>query len=229
VYTDTAAEPLMTHTVPVGFRQPALLDAVPDEATAEEILSFALTEFAGQITVTSSFQDTVLVDLALRLDPDVEIAFLDTGVHFPETLVLVDAVESRYGIRVLRLAPSPGAPAPTDGVDQCCYERKVKPLVRHLAHRRAWVTGVRRAESPSRSAAPALSWDDRFGVVKVNPLVTWNDEDVAAYEKERELLVNPLRRSGYGSVGCSPCTILGVGRDGRWAGTGRLECGLHHT
>ena len=195
---------------------------------AHAMLRFAVAEFGADLTVTSSFQDTVLVDLALRADAAVEIAFLDTGFHFPETLALVAAVEGRYGIKVVRLRPSHGSVAvPSGSGERCCLERKVEPLQRHLSRRRAWVTGVRRLEAPSRANAEAVSWDTRFRVVKINPLVDWTDDDVAGYERAQGLLVHPLRAVGYDSIGCDPCTEPGVGRTGRWSGTDRQECGLH--
>lgn len=197
------------------------------DVLAEAMIRFASAEFGAGLTVTSSFQDTVLVDLAVRTAAAVEIVFLDTGFHFEETLALIDAAERRYGINVMRLRPSATAARPWDSGEQCCQERKVEPLRCHLAGRRAWVTGVRRREAPSRANAEAVSWDARFGVVKINPLVDWADEDVAAYERARGLLIHPLRSIGYGSIGCASCTAPGAGREGRWAGTGRLECGLH--
>ena len=101
------------------------------------------------------------------------------------------------------------------------------PLERHLARQRAWVSGLRRAESPTRAAVEPVEWDAARGLVKVNPIARWSDEDVARYVAEHDIVVNPLRQQGYESIGCAPCTLPGRGRDGRWSGSDRLECGLH--
>ena len=113
------------------------------------------------------------------------------------------------------------------GTGACCEARKVAPLERHLVGRAAWVTGLRRAESPSRAGAATVEWDAGRGIVKVNPIAAWSDHDVERYIAEHDVIVNPLRDKGFDSIGCAPCTLPGSGRSGRWAGTGRLECGLH--
>ena len=123
--------------------------------------------------------------------------------------------------------PTTAAEAAKEGTEACCEARKVAPLERHLAGRAAWVTGLRRAESPSRARAATVEWDAGRGLVKVNPIVAWSDDDVDRYVAEHDIIVNPLRDKGFDSIGCAPCTQPGSGRDGRWAGTGRLECGLH--
>lgn len=210
---------------PIGFERLARLY---DGAPAREILAFAVAEFGADLTVTASMQDGVLVDLAARTHPGIEIAFLDTGFHFAETLETARRLEARYALNLVELKPGPGAADyRTHGIEACCAARKVGPLDRHLAGKRAWVTGLRRAESPTRAAARALEWDDRRGIVKVNPLVDWTDDDVEFYGRAHDVISNPLRDKGYGSIGCAPCTVPGAGRDGRWAGSGKLECGLH--
>jgi phosphoadenosine phosphosulfate reductase len=221
---------------PVDFRvppapRPAWFPAAARrlaDAPAGEVLAWAVATFGSDLTVASSMQDGVLVDLAVRADPGVEVAFLDTGFHFAETLETARRMEARYGLNLVRLVPDDEAPTyRTGGTEACCEARKVDPLDRHLANRAAWVTGLRRAESPSRAGASTLEWDAARGIVKINPIVAWSDEDVAAYVVAHDIIVNPLRDKGFDSIGCAPCTLPGAGRSGRWAGSDRLECGLH--
>jgi phosphoadenosine phosphosulfate reductase len=210
---------------PVWF--PAAARRLAD-APAGEVLAWAVATFGSGLTVASSMQDGVLVDLAVQADPAVEVVFLDTGFHFAETVETARRMEGRYGLNLVRLRPDDEAPTyRTHGTLACCDARKVDPLNQHLAQREAWVTGLRRAESPSRAGAATLEWDATRGLVKINPIVGWSDDDVAAYVAEHDIVVNPLRDSGFDSIGCAPCTQPGSGRSGRWAGTGRLECGLH--
>jgi len=198
------------------------------DASAAEVLAWAVASFGSDLTVACSMQDAVLIDLAVQADPDVEVVFLDTGFHFAETLETARRVRARYDLNLVTLRPAPDAAVyGTDGTDACCEARKVAPLERHLAGRAAWVTGLRRAESPSRAGAATVEWDAARGVVKVNPLVAWSDEDIERYVAEHDIIVNPLRAKGFDSIGCAPCTLPGAGRSGRWAGSGRLECGLH--
>jgi phosphoadenosine phosphosulfate reductase len=198
------------------------------DAPAGKVLGWAVATFGTDLTVASSMQDGVLVDLAVRADPDVEVVFLDTGFHFAETLETARRIQARYGLNLVTLRPDDDAPTfRTRGTDACCDARKVDPLERHLAKRAAWVTGLRRAESPSRAGSSTLEWDAARGIVKINPIVTWTDEDVAAYVAAHDIVVNPLRDKGFDSIGCAPCTLPGAGRSGRWAGSDRLECGLH--
>jgi phosphoadenosine phosphosulfate reductase len=198
------------------------------DAPAESVLSWAVATFGSGLTVACSMQDAVLVDLAVQVDPRVEVVFLDTGFHFDETLATAHLVQSRYDLHLVTLLPFDGAVTyDVAGTEACCAARKVAPLERHLAERAAWVTGLRRAESPSRTVAAPLEWDAARGMVKVNPIVSWSDDDVARYVADHNIIVNPLRQNGFDSIGCAPCTVPGRGRAGRWAGRGRLECGLH--
>jgi phosphoadenosine phosphosulfate reductase len=204
--------------------------ALPDfeAATAQEILAWAAAEFFPGITVACSMQDAVVVDLAWRIEPRIEVFFLETGFHFPETLETAEQVRRRYALPLTPLVPMPGAAVYSkDGIEACCRDRKVLPMERHLAGKRAWVTGLRRAESPSRANARAVEWDAGRGLVKVNPIVAWSDDDVERYCREHDVVRNPLRERGYASIGCWPCTLPGKGREGRWASTGKLECGIH--
>lgn len=198
------------------------------DAPAHKVLAWAVSTFGCDLAVACSMQDAVLVDMAVRADPDVEVVFLDTGFHFAETLDTARRIQAHYNLNLVTLRPDETAAVyRTDGTEACCEARKVAPLEQHLAERDAWVTGLRRAESPSRSGAATLEWDAARGVVKINPLVSWSDEDVAAYIEAHDIIVNPLRDKGFDSIGCAPCTLPGSGRSGRWAGSDRLECGLH--
>jgi phosphoadenosine phosphosulfate reductase len=197
-------------------------------ASAEEVLTWAFGEFFPDITVASSLQDTVLIDLAWRVEPRVQVFFLETGFHFEETLETADQVRSRYNIELVKVEPI-SAPRiwSEDGYAACCEDRKVIPMNNFLKGKRAWVTGLRRVEAPTRSGAKAVEWDEARGMVKINPIVDWSHEQVQSYIKEHDLIVNPLVAEGYESIGCAPCTVPGKGREGRWAGNGKIECGIH--
>jgi len=203
---------------------PAALEGAP----AGEILTWAIEAFFPDVVVACSMQDGVLVDLAVRIEPRIEVCFLETGFHFPETLQTARRLQERYRLNLVELRPADDAPVyALDGIEACCAARRVVPMDRYLAGKRAWVSGLRRAESPTRAQAQAVEWDARRGLVKVNPLVSWTDDEVARYAEEHDVVVNPLRGQGYDSIGCAPCTQPGAGREGRWEGTGKLECGLH--
>ena len=202
-----------------------------ETAPAEAVLEWAIARFGRRLVVASSFQDLVLVDLAARSDPGVEVVFLDTGAHFPETLQFVEDARHRYGLNLTVAVPGPEASSAPCGSADCCQRRKVAPLRKALAGRKAWVTGLRRVDAPTRATTPVVSWDERFGLAKVNPLAAWSDQEVAAYQAEHGLPLHPLVPLGYRSIGCAPTTRPVVkGEDpraGRWAGTGKVECGLH--
>jgi phosphoadenosine phosphosulfate reductase len=175
--------------------------------------------------------DAVLIDLAVKVEPSVEVVFIDTGYHFPETVQTLETVQRRYGLEVRVMGP-PSEPEEfwkTDPV-ACCSAYKVAQLDAALESKMAWMSGLRRAESPTRAGAPIVS-RDRRGLVKVNPLATWSDDDVGRYLAEHDVPVNPLVAKGYLSIGCWPCTRpVEEGehaRDGRWAGSDKTECGLH--
>jgi phosphoadenosine phosphosulfate reductase len=198
------------------------------DAAPAVVLAWAVAEFGSGLTVACSMQDGVLVDLAVRADPRIEVVFLDTGFHFGETLDTARRMQARYHLNLVTLRPEGRAATyGVDGTDACCAARKVAPLERHLSRRAAWVTGLRRAESPGRDGAATLQWDAARGMVKINPIVAWSDADVARYVSDHCIIANPLRDKGFESIGCEPCTVPGAGRAGRWAGTGRSECGLH--
>jgi phosphoadenosine phosphosulfate reductase len=201
-------------------------------APAEEVLGWAFATFGSRLAIASSMETGVLAHLAGRVAPGVDVLFLDTGYHFAETLGTRDAVAGAYDVTVVTLsAGRPDDRLYETDVDLCCKLRKVDPLDRALDAYDAWASGVRRAESPLRAGTPVVGWDAKRGKVKVNPLAAWTDADVAAYVEAHGVLVNPLLLDGYPSVGCAPCTRrVAPGddpRSGRWAGTGKTECGLH--
>ncbi|RTL62267.1 MAG: phosphoadenylyl-sulfate reductase [Pseudonocardiaceae bacterium] len=215
-------------------------DELGPDATAEQVLGWAADTFGDGLIVASNMQDAVLVDLAAKARPGVEILFLETGYHFAETIGTRDAVEATYDVRIVN-ASAEQSVAQQDqawGKDlfardpnQCCALRKVAPLEETLARYDAWVTGVRRVEAPTRATTPLVTYDDKFGLVKINPIAAWGDDDMDAYIAEHGILVNPLVAAGYPSIGCAPCTAKPLPgadpRSGRWAGTAKIECGLH--
>jgi phosphoadenosine phosphosulfate reductase len=209
-------------------------------APATEVIAWADKALGGRVVVASSMQDAVVIDLAAQVRPGIDVVFLDTGYHFAETLTLRDAVTSTYPVRLLNVQP--GRTVEEQDVDHgprlyerdpdlCCFLRKVTPLNTVLGLYDGWVTGLRRGETAARGAAARVEWDETRQMVKVNPIVDWTDEDVDSYIEERGILVNPLRRDGYGSIGCAPCTRRTAEgdnpRSGRWPGSGKTECGIH--
>jgi len=199
-----------------------------ESLTAEEILAEAISDHHPRLALACSFQkeETVLVHMMLSLVPDARVFAIDTGVLFPETYETWRALEQRTGVKVEVFdAVSPGG-APWSA-SRCCGERKVAALERALDGLDAWVTGLRREQSPTRSAAPKLGWDDAHGLFKASPLADWSEDRVWRYIADHDLPYNPLHDRGYASIGCAPCTLPGDGREGRWAGQDRTECGLH--
>ncbi|MEU6106779.1 phosphoadenylyl-sulfate reductase [Streptomyces albidoflavus] len=211
-----------------------------EEAPALEIVRWAADTFGERFCVTSSMEDAVVAHLASRVRPGVDVVFLDTGYHFPETIGTRDAVEAVLDVNVLTLTPRQsvaeqdaeyGPKLHDRDPDLCCALRKVKPLEEGLSGYAAWATGLRRDESPTRANTPVVGWDARRHKVKVSPIARWTQDDVDAYVARYGVLTNPLLTDGYASVGCAPCTRrVAAGEDaraGRWAGTGKTECGLH--
>ena len=209
----------------------AQIDARLAHAPASKAIEWAVERFGRDLVLAASFQDVVLIDLAVKVDPAIEVVFCDTEAHFPETLAFVDEVRARYGLRLTVTKPGPGSGEWPCGTLRCCELRKVEPLRRVLGDKRAWLTALKRVDAPTRAHAPVVGWDAVFGVVKVNPLAAWTDEDVDGYLKDHGLPVHPLVPKGYLSIGCAPTTRpVAHGEDaraGRWAGTGKTECGLH--
>ena len=204
--------------------------APPDleSLSAEELLAFAVERFHPKLVCACSFQkeESVLLDMLLALAPDARVFTIDTGVLFPETLSTWRAFEERWGVRVeVHDARSPDGRPWT--AERCCSTEKVAALERALGGADAWITGIRREQAPTRAAAPKLEWDSARAMWKVNPLADWSERDLWARIHERGLPYHPLHDRGYASVGCAPCTRPGTGREGRWAGQDKTECGLH--
>jgi phosphoadenosine phosphosulfate reductase len=210
------------------------------DATAEELLRWVDENFGGNYVVASNMQDAVLVEMAAKVRPGVDVLFLDTGYHFAETIGTRDAVEAVYGVNVINVTPEHTVAQQDELVGKdlfasdparCCNLRKVQPLSKALKGYSAWVTGIRRVEAPTRANAPLISFDEAFGLVKVNPIAAWSDDDMQAYIEANGILVNPLVDEGYPSIGCAPCTQKPAEgadpRSGRWAGLAKTECGLH--
>jgi phosphoadenosine phosphosulfate reductase len=202
-----------------------------ETAPASAVIRWAADTFGDALVLAASFEDVVLVDLATKVDPRMEVVFLDTEEHFPETLTFVEEVRARYDLNLTVTKPGAESVAHPCGTDLCCQFRKVEPLRRATSGKSAWLTSLRRSDGPTRADAPIVSWDHGFGLVKINPLARWTDDDVASYLKDHDLPVHPLITRGYRSIGCAPTTrpvTDGEGaRAGRWAGTDKSECGLH--
>lgn len=217
------------------------------EATPEELLTWTARTFGSDFVVASNMQDAALIDLACstidRADLDgekVKVLFLDTGYHFAETLGTRDAAEEIYDIDLINVTPEHtvaeqdqlvGRNLFASNPGECCRLRKVVPLRSTLSNYSAWVTGIRRVEAPTRAHAPLISFDEGFGLVKINPIAAWSDEQMNDYINARGVIVNPLVDEGYPSIGCAPCTAKPAPgadpRSGRWAGSTKTECGLH--
>lgn len=198
---------------------------------ASRIIEWAVDSFAPHLALTASMTDAVLIDLAVRVDPAIEVVFIDTGYHFPETLDTVEQVRRRYGLNMrIMTVQRQNEPLWQADPENCCSAVKVGQLDRALAGKAAWMSGLRRAEADSRITAPIVARDLR-GLVKVNPIAMWSDLDVAGYIADHEVIVNPLLAQGFPSIGCQPCTQRPTDpddpRSGRWAGLDRTECGLH--
>ena len=209
-------------------------------APAEVIIEWAVATFGERFAITSSMGDAVLAHLASQVAPGVDVVFLDTGYHFAETIGTRDAVEATLPVNLISITPvqsvaeqdaTYGKDLFSSDPDLCCALRKVKPLEDALAGYDAWATGLRRDETRNRVIAPVIGWDESKRKVKVSPLARWTAEDVDRYIDENNVLVNPLQFDGYPSIGCWPCTRrVAPGddpRSGRWAGTGKTECGIH--
>jgi phosphoadenosine phosphosulfate reductase len=209
-------------------------------APAQDVIAWAVRTFGDRVCITSSMTDAVIIHLAAAVKPGIDVVFLDTGYHFPETLGTRDAVAATYPVTLINVTPSRtvaeqdaelGPRLYGRNPDLCCYLRKVIPLERALDPYDAWITGVRREETDARSDTQVVEWDAKRAMVKVNPIAAWTQDQVDAYIAEHGVLVNPLVDEGYPSIGCATCTLpVKPGahpRSGRWAGTSKTECGLH--
>lgn len=226
-------------------RSPEALERISPELEAlgaQEIVRWAVQQYPHGLVLASSFgaEDMVLIDMLTRLDRHPTIFYLDTSLLFPETYELIRRAEVRYGFQAVRVAadlsvedkgrqygPALWSTAP----DQCCYIRKVLPLKNYLKDQSAWITGIRRDQTPVRKNSPVVGFDQNHGLVKINPLAAWTHKDVFRYLVKNNVPYNPLHDMGYPSIGCVPCTqSVNPGDDpraGRWAGQEKTECGLH--
>jgi phosphoadenosine phosphosulfate reductase len=228
-------------------RDPAELEALAtkagrelENATATEIVQWAVDTFGERFCVTSSMQETALSHLVSTVRPGVDVVFLDTGYHFAETVGTADAASVTIPINLVTVRPRQtvaeqdatlGADLFARNPDLCCQLRKVAPLERALQAYDAWATGIRRDEGPDRADTPVVAWDARRGKVKIAPLARWTQEDLDTYIADNGVMTNPLLHDGYPSIGCWPCTRrVAPGEDprsGRWAGLSKTECGIH--
>lgn len=218
----------------------AEVNARLEHASAEHIADWAVATFGKDLAVAASMQDTILPHLfGTRLN-GIDVVFLETGYHFPETIATRDEAARRLPITIVNATPAQtvaeqdaehGARLHDRDPNLCCALRKVEPLRLALQGYSAWVTGARRADAVTRSELPVVSWDAKHGLVKINPLALWDDDKVEQYQVQYDLPRNPLVAQGYPSIGCAPCTRkVAPGEDprsGRWAGQDKTECGIH--
>lgn len=221
----------MVSEQPMSTEDLALLSKEFEHSPASTVIRWATGAFGDSLVLAASFEDIVLIDLATKVAPDIEVVFLDTEAHFPETLAFVEEVRARYDLNLTVTRPGPDAAAHPCGSAQCCQFRKVEPLKKALTGKAGWLTSLKRADGPTRADTPIVGWDVNFGLVKVNPMATWTDDDVASYLADHDLPAHPLWSQGYRSIGCAPTTRpVAEGEDaraGRWAGLDKTECGLH--
>ena len=235
--TTAVVQPTPELAVEADARFEGIADPV-EQALA--VLTWAGETFGDQFAITSSMADGLLAHLASRAVPGVNVVFLDTGYHFAETIGTRDWITGVLPITLVNVTP-PQTVAEQDAThgeklherdpDLCCSLRKVRPLAEQLAGYVAWGSGVRRDESASRADTRIVDWDERRGMLKINPIAAWTQDDVDRYVDAHQVPVNPLVELGYASIGCAPCTRpVAVGEDpraGRWAGSTKTECGLH--
>lgn len=213
----------------------------PDEAGPAEVVAWiAANVDVRQVAVACSMADAALPHLVAEHLPGVDVLFLDTGYHFAETTFTRNEVAERLDVRIVDVKPEQtvreqdaefGADLFARDPGLCCARRKVAPLQKALGGYEVWFTGVRRDESPTRALTQLITWDERNGLIKVNPVAAWSFNDLLDYATAHEVPVNPLVANGYPSIGCAPCTRpVAEGEDpraGRWAGLAKTECGLH--
>jgi phosphoadenosine phosphosulfate reductase len=198
-----------------------------EEITAEALLAEAVEKHHPRLVMACSFQkeESVLIDMLMAIEPRARVFTIDTGALFPETYEVWRKLEDRYklAVEVFDASSMNGPWSP----ENCCGPRKVAALDRALKGVEGWITGIRREQAPGRAEAPKEEWQEARGIWKFNPLADWTEDEVWRYVLEHELPYNPLHDRGYQSIGCAPCTVPGVGREGRWAGQDKTECGLH--
>ena len=198
-----------------------------EEMTAQAVLEDAIERCHPRLVMACSFQkeESVLIDMLMAIEPRARVFTIDTGALFPETYDVWRRLEDRYklAVEVFDASSMNGPWSP----ENCCGPRKVEALDRALKGVDGWITGIRREQAPGRAEAPKEEWQESRGIWKFNPLADWTEDDVWRYVLEHELPYNELHDRGYQSIGCAPCTRPGVGREGRWAGQDKTECGLH--
>lgn len=232
-----------------GFRlmltEPAIRDMARtlEDAAPQKILAWAAQHFRGRLALACSFggpSGLVLLDMVMQTDPSITVYYLDTGLLFPETYGHIGVIAQRYGILPIAVKPAQTVEEQAEDrgpalwgrdPDLCCNLRKVEPQRAFLQGYDAWISGVRRDQSKVRNAVEVVGWDDKFGLVKINPLATWTEEMVWTYVRAHDIPYNPLHDRGYPSIGCMTCTVaVKAGEDpraGRWRGFAKTECGLH--
>jgi phosphoadenosine phosphosulfate reductase len=213
------------------------IEAMP----AEEVFRWAYHEFGDRLCLTCSWQkqSSVLVHLVSELGLEIDVIELDTHLFFKETYETREALVARYGLNLIQpeiitVAEQHNQEGPNlweSDPDRCCHIRKVEPLIRALDPYDAWISGIRRDQSPSRANARKVERSERYGVWKIQPLADWDEERVWSYIVANDIPYNPLHEAGYRSIGCIPCTRPirpdEEERAGRWAGSDKLECGIH--
>ena len=198
--------------------------------SAEDVVRYCVEHFPGKVALACSFQkeETVLLDMLFALEPNARVFAIDTHYLFPETYAYWRDVEQRYGITIEKFEGQPVEDGLWDTKpDLYLNIAKVAPLVRALGGLDAWITGIRRDQAPTRASAPKLGWDEQHELWKVNPLADWTAERCWEYIREHELPYNALHDRGYDSIGDTHSTQPGKGREGRWAGSDKTECGIH--
>jgi phosphoadenosine phosphosulfate reductase len=236
-----------------GFRRlepsPELLEELAaassrlEKATPEEIIAWGVEHYAPYLTMATAFgpEGCVILAMLAKIAPETYVFNLDTGYQFQETLDLRDRIAEKYGIEVDLLTPDlsvaeyealHGGPLYRTNPNQCCADRKIKTLQRASEVMHAWMSGIRRDQSPDRAQAKIVGWDKKFGLVKISPLANWTKKDVWKRIIDESIPYNPLHDQGYPSIGCWPCTrAVAAGetdeRAGRWSGMQKTECGLH--
>jgi phosphoadenosine phosphosulfate reductase len=208
-----------------------------ERMSAEEMLAYMVERFHPRLYVACSFQKeaSVIMDMLVKIEPQARFFTLDTGLFFSETYTTWRQMEERYDVKVevyqgmslARQGEIHGDELWNRDPDACCGIRKVAPLEEALAEVDGWISGLRREQSPMRSAAPKLQWDKKNELWKANPLADWSEKDVWRYIVENDVPYNDLHDRGYGSIGCTHCTQPGNAREGRWSQTHKVECGLH--
>ena len=222
--------------------QVASIQQVAESWTPQHVLNWAFDTFGSRVAISSAFgaEGMVIIDIAARSGRDFHLFTIDTEFLFPETYALMDRIEEKYGITIEKVLPllSPGEQTRKHGdalwtsdPDRCCNLRKVEPLRRKLASLSAWITSIRRDQTSARSSARRVEWDEKFGLLKINPIVDWTSKQVWRYIHDHDVPYNELHNQDFPSIGCTHCTrAVRPGEDpraGRWSGFAKTECGLH--